>query len=185
MQMFVSVLSTRRPALTGTDSAAQSLLTKWGYQRSGHYYFRQWPDPITGDTLHRIVGFSVEPSAVNMEGTNLDDGGILRISCTAEGDLQIAVMIDGYLDGGSDGDLQGIFRFDDQEPQESGNWSVLADWDGAIVPERQWSPFWQSMVSHDTLAVRFNDDSQDQYTYLFSLDGLSQAMNQTGVCGQP
>lgn len=187
MQMYVSVVSGRWPASTFGDSndasTLQDALNEYKYKKKGNFFYRQWSDPIWDDTIYRILGFSEDPSSLGLEGTNLDDGGILRVSCTPDGENKIFVVTDGILSGGSDGDIEGVYRFDDQVPEETGGWSVSADRTGVFIPDRQFATFWGNMVNRDTLVVRFRDDAQDEYTYLFSLDGLGEVMRRVVLCG--
>lgn len=182
MEMHVSVVSGRQLLLNGLDTASNDVLADYGYDQVGEFYYREWVDPITDDSLFRIVGFSEDPSELGLEGTNLDRGGLLRASCRPGGERRVVLVTGGFLDGGTDGQIAGKARFDQLESLDSGNWSVSADHSGVRVPEHLFRSFWHFLGARDTLAVRLSDDAQQEFTYLFALDGFGKAVSTVGPC---
>lgn len=179
MQMYVSVVSGQvGNELRRDDSTLKSV----GYSKHGEFYLRQWPDPITDDTLFRLISFSEEPASVGMEGTNLDSGGILRLYCNRSQEIEISVLPAGFVYGGSDSRIGGTVRFDDDSPQQSGSWTVSSGFRQVRAPESQLEKYWLSLRAKDTMAVRLDSDAGPEYTYLFALEGFTDASSQTPRC---
>lgn len=182
MQMYVSVVSGQTGLNLQRENVTGSALKDAGYSKHGEFYLRQWSDPITDDTLFRLISFSEDPASLGMEGTNLDGSGILRLYCNRSRNVEMSVMADGYVYGGTDGTIGGTVRFDDDSPQKSGNWTVSRTANVAYAPEKLVKKYWLSLAAKDTLAVRLDSDAGGEFTYLFALDGFTDAAAKTARC---
>lgn len=147
------------------DTNVDSILAaEMGVTTIGDFTYRETTDEITGQTK-RVLATSSESSYT--------DSATLFWRCSDEG-AEIYISTDEYLD--SDSSIPTRYRFDNDKAQGPDYWSPSTDGDAAFAPDRSIQSFTAGAKGAREVAIRVEDYDDSEYTYTFSLMGLTRGL---------